>query len=779
MKRKISWMLVLVLLLSASLTAAPRASAANAAAQQFVDCAVTQVGKKRADYGYTVNWCGYFVGWCAQNLGLQSILPSVGSRSANGVTIYQYVIDHGGSGVRFYNDRSDMQKGTYLADRGSYTPQAGDIVIFAWGSKSNGHLIINHVGIVQRVENGRIYVVHGNYHTGSISGGIVCGPGCSVCGGASWSLNSSQIYAYARPNWPGESLPEAAAIEPGLYSLIPQCAPERRLDVADGATNTGANVQIWRSNDTAAQQWNISPTEGGYYKLISQESGKALDVADAKTAEGTNVQQCIWTGNHAQQWRFTDAGDGYYYITTRLDDGMRLDVNEMGDANGVNVQIWSANESTAQKWRLVAVEPGELTHTHQKGVFQFHEALHPHYAYYQCSLCGVNFTDGSTTTLSSCAVCNPSTGTSGGATAERTVTGYFDCHVLIHTTEGQAVNAYANILDTERRNWFDRGQVLLSYTGARVSDGSTWYQVKAYNMYDELVTLWVNAGSPGVTVEEVQEKPNCDNGHTWGAWEVTRSATCEQGGVSRRVCLVCGEAQEQAIDPLGHDYYLARETDTTKTYTCKTCGASYTEAKELPVPTGGMDHFTAVTRYADETFRDVGAGDWFRGNVSMAYEFGLMRGTGEGTFSPNNHVTLAEAVTLAARLHSVYYTGEEDFPVYDGGNWFDPYVNYARDNGLISENYLYTRPATREEFVHILAQALPDKELKPTADTITFADAGEIVYMGDVTLLSGAGVINGVKENGQTYFKPSAPITRAEVAAVVSRMARPEARIGQ
>lgn len=41
----------------------------------------------------------------------------------------------------------------------------------------------------------------------------------------------------------------------------------------------------------------------------------------------------------------------------------------------------------------------------------------------------------------------------------------------------------------------------------------------------------------------------------------------------------------------------------------------------------------------------------------------------------------------------------------------------------------------------------------------------------------GAGVINGIKEGGEIYFKPLNPITRAEVAAVAGRMAKPETRI--
>lgn len=192
---------------------------------------------------------------------------------------------------------------------------------------------------------------------------------------------------------------------------------------------------------------------------------------------------------------------------------------------------------------------------------------------------------------------------------------------------------------------------------------------------------------------------------------------------------------------------------------------------KLPLP--------ATRTYAPDLFWDVKGTDWFYNNVADAYDLGLMNGTGNSTFSPQNNMTLAEAITLAARLHSIYYTGEENFPRYDGGNWYDPYVNYARDKGIISENYAYTRPATREEFVHIMAAALPGEALSAITGAVTFADASDIVYNGDVRLLQRAGIINGIQENGQTYFKPWNPITRAEVAAIVTRMARPDSRIGK
>lgn len=224
----------------------------------------------------------------------------------------------------------------------------------------------------------------------------------------------------------------------------------------------------------------------------------------------------------------------------------------------------------------------------------------------------------------------------------------------------------------------------------------------------------------------------------------------------------------------GHEYRVDSETDTAVYYVCDRCGDYYSEKKaakpQLPLPT--------VKVYSNE-FSDIKAHDWFYNNVVAAYELGLMKGTAGGTFSPNNNVTIAEAVTLAARIHSIYQNGSDEFLSYDGGKWFDPYVDYAKDNGILTMAYNYDRPATREDFVHILAKALPEEALKNIAGSADFADVDELKYASDVQLLSGAGVINGIQEDGQTYFKPLATITRAEVAAVVSRMAKPGSRIGK
>lgn len=240
----------------------------------------------------------------------------------------------------------------------------------------------------------------------------------------------------------------------------------------------------------------------------------------------------------------------------------------------------------------------------------------------------------------------------------------------------------------------------------------------------------------------------CANGHTWDNGRVTTEATTTSPGVRTYTCTVCKTTRAETIPA-------------------------------LPAPTsGGLQNFVDSHTYYNGLFRDVAADAWYSGNVAAAYQLGLMKGTGANMFAPEKNITIAETVTLAARIHSTYHTGKDTFDTYDGGNWYDPYVNYARNNGIISENYNFNLPATRETFAHILAQALPSSALQPVrAKTIRFADASHIVYGSDVDLLCKAGIVNGVPSGGVANFLPQNTITRAEASAIVTRMAKPELRI--
>lgn len=62
------------------------------------------------------------------------------------------------------------------------------------------------------------------------------------------------------------------------------------------------------------------------------------------------------------------------------------------------------------------------------------------------------------------------------------------------------------------------------------------------------------------------------------------------------------------------------------------------------------------------TFVDVVPGDWFAPYVDVCVEAGLMKGVGGGRFDPQGTVTLAQAATLAARIHHIKNGGDGVLP---------------------------------------------------------------------------------------------------------------------
>lgn len=106
-------------------------------------------------------------------------------------------------------------------------------------------------------------------------------------------------------------------IEDGTYTIESNLADGKVLDIAGGSLKDKANVQLYTSNDTSAQRFEITYVGDGYYEIVSEKSYKSLDVAKGSTKAGANLWQYECNGTAAQLWKFIDAGDGYYYIKSK------------------------------------------------------------------------------------------------------------------------------------------------------------------------------------------------------------------------------------------------------------------------------------------------------------------------------------------------------------------------------------------------------------------------------------------------------------------------------
>lgn len=190
-----------------------------------------------------------------------------------------------------------------------------------------------------------------------------------------------------------------------------------------------------------------------------------------------------------------------------------------------------------------------------------------------------------------------------------------------------------------------------------------------------------------------------------------------------------------------------------------------------------------LTRGLLPNFSDVSPRDWFDVWVDLAYNLGLMEGTGEGRFSPHASMTVAEALQLAAEMES-RQTGDNFHTQShtEGGVWYRPAVDYCIASGIISPRDFsdYTRPVTRAQLARIfsatsLARSLPVRnDLEQVKAAVPDVQPGDYAA-GAIYDLYAKGILAGT--DGGFTFSPNASITRAEAAAMAARLARAEQRL--
>ncbi len=191
----------------------------------------------------------------------------------------------------------------------------------------------------------------------------------------------------------------------------------------------------------------------------------------------------------------------------------------------------------------------------------------------------------------------------------------------------------------------------------------------------------------------------------------------------------------------------------------------------------GAAQFEKTAQYTDGMFSDVKSGAWYKEDVQNAYELSFMNGTGDGVFSPEGNVTLAQAVTVAARVNAIY-NGKTAPENSKTGNWYDSYVAYCLENGIIlkGEYDNYTRNATRAEVALIFARALPASYYNAINDVKRVPDMPKTNKGAEeLLMLYNAGVVMGNDEYGT--FNPASDIKRSEMSAIIGRAALPETRL--
>ena len=187
--------------------------------------------------------------------------------------------------------------------------------------------------------------------------------------------------------------------------------------------------------------------------------------------------------------------------------------------------------------------------------------------------------------------------------------------------------------------------------------------------------------------------------------------------------------------------------------------------------------FAEIRGYDGNFDADISSDDWYYDYAVTLYRIGLAEGS-EGRFMPLKTLSIAEAVTFAARLHSIYYTGSPDAAgsFAPGENWYDTYFSYAESKLIIDDRFrgMEEAPALRKYAAYIFSFVFP-------MDDINDISGGDIPDLDEeysyyITKAYSCGIMNGT--DASLAFAPDASLLRCEAAAIVSRCAVPDMRIG-
>ena len=141
------------------------------------------------------------------------------------------------------------------------------------------------------------------------------------------------------------------AIADGTYEIRSAKNNGFVLDVSNGSTLAGANIQLWQSNGTQAQAFKVSHDSNGFVTFTSVKSGKVLDVFDGKAKAYQNVWQFNSNNSRAQKWIVQQTSSGYK-IMSAIDTNYVLDLYNGSVRNGGNIQVFSSNDTIAQRWNF-------------------------------------------------------------------------------------------------------------------------------------------------------------------------------------------------------------------------------------------------------------------------------------------------------------------------------------------------------------------------------------------------------------------------------------------
>ena len=151
-----------------------------------------------------------------------------------------------------------------------------------------------------------------------------------------------------------ETLAAAVTPESGNIYYIKNKNSGLYLQVENNASSAGANVIQSKGTGAVGQRWILEQNNRtGYYRLhpaTDMTGGISLDVVNGSSAPGTNIQIYTNNGLSAQNFSLIPSGDGYAICTEVSGFSSCLDVLNFSKDSGANVIEYPNNGTDNQIW---------------------------------------------------------------------------------------------------------------------------------------------------------------------------------------------------------------------------------------------------------------------------------------------------------------------------------------------------------------------------------------------------------------------------------------------
>lgn len=177
---------------------------------------------------------------------------------------------------------------------------------------------------------------------------------------ADYTKNNAELVI--SPDTVGENSRSVKIGDTGLLSGVPYYITNKNsglsLDITDGKSEDGTNIQQWDFNKLWTQQWRLVAVDDEYFRIVSLgDESKCIAVASDTAADATNAELQTYTGINNQLFKLVKNGN-YYGIVSKCSDGKSgLDVFEWSTEIGGNINQFAYNGYDCQLWKIEPVYP--------------------------------------------------------------------------------------------------------------------------------------------------------------------------------------------------------------------------------------------------------------------------------------------------------------------------------------------------------------------------------------------------------------------------------------